>query len=170
MNPMQPTPLSPMTKAQALADPQEALLGALQAPLDLAEAKYKKLGEALSMIGKVEAELGPLVKLGDLVSLDDVIPASGRLVAAGLPAPIVAGMMSEMPAIPVGIAAWLRERLSNMEAKKAELLPARLAARHEMGVAALKVMAGASLGMPPQFAPPMPGTPALRPPTPMMGV
>lgn len=145
---------SPMGPAGAMRDLHDDLMSrapprggpdelGLKRQHDFARAMYDKLKESRGMLDHIRIELDKLTSLGDAVTHSDVMGAAGRLVGHGVPAKEMATLLADMPlGAGQGLAAWLQ--MHDMGATQQEALVDRLVgtARHRMGVAALKELAG----------------------------
>lgn len=137
-----PVGLSPATPQQAPSpSPMMAHLGGLHS---IAEARYDKLSKAEGTLAKVRAEMDKLLALRDTVSEDDVIDAAAGLVAAGLTAGAVAGLLSNMPEAPQALEAWVAKHDQDVQQREAQLQQQLVLARHEMGVSAMRALIGHS--------------------------
>ena len=118
----------------------------LAAAHDVAKAQFEKLAESRSMLDKARAELTSLSKLGDLVTQEDVIKGAGKLVAAGLSPMAVAKLLSDMPEKGTELNAWLTQHATGLAERETQLAPVLEAARHQLGVAAMKTLVGHHIG------------------------
>ena len=154
MNPLAPT-LDPVA---ATASPQ---LAALSQAHDMARSRFLKTGQVMDRVDKIRTELTTLAKLGDTVTPEDVIKGAGKLVASGMDPMQMASLLADMPTNGgVALANWVAQHAQAMTQKEAQFGQVHAQARHESGVAALRLLAGhthASLsGATPSQAAPMP--------------
>lgn len=106
------------------------------------KAQFTKLAEARSMLDKVRVELTSLDKLGDLVTSEDVIRGAGKLVAAGLSPMAMAKLLSDLPEQGPAINSWLASHAQAVAQREQQLDPVLAEARHQLGVSALRALAG----------------------------
>lgn len=116
--------------------------GPLFATASAQKAQFTKLAEARSMLDKVRVELTSLDKLGDLVTSEDVIRGAGKLVAAGLSPMAMAKLLSDLPEQGPAINAWLASHAQAVGQREQQLDPVLAEARHQLGVSALRALAG----------------------------
>lgn len=131
-----PMPIAP---APAAAPPLHEALGSQH---DQARAQYQQLADARGTLDKVREGLGVLVALGDAVSSEDVIKEAGKLVAHGLSPSSMAGLLAEMPdGGGEALQGWLAQHEADVTQREQQLEPMLTQARHEMGLAGLRLVA-----------------------------
>ena len=121
-----------------------SLIESLAEQHSMTQARYQKLMSSDKMMEKVKGELDKLVTLGDLVEPEDVVKSAGRLVAGGLGAVPMAGMLAEMPDNSQALQQWLAQHSEQVGKRIDAIKPALAVARHEMGVSATRLLAGVS--------------------------
>lgn len=141
---------------------------------DRARGQFDKLAEARRTLDAARAELTSLTKLGDLVTPEDVIKGAGKLVAGGLSPMALAKLLSDMPEKGEELQAWLIGHVQGLEQREAQLEPVLGAARHQLGVAAMRALIGHSVagGQQPALAGPALAGPQQQPsaaPNPLQG-
>lgn len=137
---------------------QEYFAGQSQSAL----ARYEKLAEADKRLKSVREELDRLLRLGDMISEDDVVEAGAGLVAAGLTAPAVAGLLADMPETPAALQSWVQQHDQQVKAREAQLDQVLTLARHELALTGFKSLAGRAMMQGGGGGPPSP-SPALPP-------
>lgn len=139
---------------------------------DQAEAQHKQLLESAKRLDNVRMELDSLGKLGDSVTVEDVIKGAGTLVGTGFSPMAIAQLLSSMPTTGgEALQAWIRqqdEQVQGMEAQMRQKVMASSIHRGITGMAALHVQhikdsqggsgnpSGAPIQLPPSMAPPEP--------------
>lgn len=135
----------------------DGLLDGLSEQHSQNKAKFNKLADAKKMLDKVRVELTGLARLGDVVTQDDVIKSAAKLVTGGLAPAAVAGLLADMPENSQALQGWVQGHVQEVSQREAQLAPVLASARHQMGVSALRVLAGHHLipqqGQPAQAAP-----------------
>ncbi len=137
---------------------------------DRVKGQFDKLVEARRTLDAARVELTSLTKLGDLVTPEDVIKGAGKLVATGLSPMALAKLLSDMPEKGEELQAWLVGHIQGLEAREQQLEPVLGAARHQLGVAAMRTIIGHSMvgdQQPSLAAPPPVASPAA--PNPLQG-
>ena len=120
----------------------EGMMDHLQQQHDQSAAMYRKLSESSARMMSVREMLDSLGKMGDMVTQDDVVKASGKLVGAGIDAGAVAGILSEMPPDGEALQAWIAARDADITQREAALSQQLSVARHQMGVNGLRLLMG----------------------------
>lgn len=129
--------IGPMSPTQAPGD----LMQGLGQEHDQAKALFAKTSEGSAMLKQVRAALDGLVQLSDMVTVDDVIKASGKLVAAGLTPKAVAGLLAgdgtpKNPGMPTqggqALASWLDRQDADVTQREQTLMQAHEQARHQL--------------------------------------
>lgn len=144
MDPMQQqgdatNPLTAGAAPQGAPSPQGGM-AVLQGHLDQAQARLKVADKAAKHLGIIKGELEKLVMMGDTVTQEDVVEGAGRLVAQGLPELEIAGLLADMPENSQALQAWVAGHLQGVVMNEAKLGPAHGLARHETGMAALRLI------------------------------
>lgn len=139
--PSEPLAAEPVEGAEA-PPPLSGLAGHLQARTEGALERFEKLQEAVGRLRVVRQEMDKLLGLGDMVSEDDVVGAAAGLVAGGLTAPAVAGLLADMPTAPEAIKEWVAQHDQGVRAREAQLEQVMRLARHELAVSGLRQLIG----------------------------
>jgi len=121
---------------------QENPLAQLNAAHDQAVAQFKQTGKAMAQIKLFQNTLDELTKLGDTVTPDDLIEASGKLVAHGQDPMQIANLLSGMPQGGTAIQGWLGQHAQALQSAMAQVAPAHEAARHALAVSVVHGLAG----------------------------
>jgi hypothetical protein len=126
---------------------------------DALRAHYDKLMESRELLDHVRVELDGLKKLGDAVSLDDVMKASGRLVGHGFGAANMAELLTSLPQGDGGapLAAWIAQHDLDVTGREEQMDRIQNGLGHHLAVAAMRGLAMRHLEEPAQGAPPPPG-------------
>jgi len=106
------------------------------------KAQYGKVKEDLRIIDVVRKELDGLVNLGDAVSRDDVIKASGRIVGHGFGSEKMATILAGMPtADGQPLSEWVRKH--DFAARQQEQVSSAIRGQvgHHLAVAGLRSLA-----------------------------
>lgn len=101
-------------------------------------AQYDKLMAAGKLLDAVQAGLMSLHDLGDTVTGADVTKVAGELVAKGLDATAMAGMLAEMPEKGELLAQWVEGHLADLAEREAQLDFVTKGLRQQMGVEAMR--------------------------------
>ena len=139
-----PAPGMAATVGPAPPSADEGFTGALSQMHDRQTAQYDKLREASKQLSAVRGALDELVKLGDLVTSEDVVKGASRLVAAGMSASAVAGLLAEMPPDGAPLQGWLVQHDQVVRQNEAQVAMHTALARHALGTSALRMVAGHS--------------------------
>jgi hypothetical protein len=140
------------------ADP----IAMLESQNDSASARLKKLDTSAALISKTRSELDGLMTLGDLVEDEDVIRAVGKVVAAGGSPMPLASMLADAPfGNREALQAWIAQKDASIRQVEAQMSQAHQQARHEIGQAGLRLLAGHAIqgavqprqGQPSEMAP-----------------
>lgn len=113
--------------------------------LDMIRVQYNQLMTVRTMLDKVRLELGNLQKLGDMVTAEDVVRGAGELVSAGASPHDMAALLASMPEGGEALAQWIAGHEQMVTGKEQELEQPLAVMRHELGVAAFRVLAGEHL-------------------------
>lgn len=122
-------------------------LRALKEAHETASAQFGKLSQAGAMLDQARVQLTSLTRLGDMVMPEDVIKAAGRLVAAGLSPLAMAKLLSDMPSDGPQLQSWLGEHVAQITQREQQLAPVLAAARHDLGVSAMRSLMGHGAGL-----------------------
>jgi len=136
--------------------PFDELMPHLEREQDGLQARYGKLMSADKMLRTTRGELDKLVKLGDVVTMDDIVEGAGQLVAAGLDPLAMASLLADVPSTggPQALAEWLMGQDSQVKQREQQLDVVTRTIRHQMGVSAMRVLMGhayAGAGAQPQM-------------------
>jgi hypothetical protein len=138
--------------------PLPTLHDAMTTQHDQARARFEQLAASRDTLDKVRGELGTLSDLGDTVTPEDVIKGAGKLVAHGLSPSAMAQLLAQMPdGGGEALQGWLAQHQADLGQREAQLEPLLAQARHEMGLAGLRLVAA---HLHPQLAPQPPQGPA----------
>lgn len=99
---------------------------------------YDRLREARGRMDTIQNVLGGLVKMGDMVTQEDVIKAASKIVASGVDAKGMAAMLADMPEKGELIAPWLAQHAQQINAKEQQLNEVLGSVQHHMGVQAVR--------------------------------
>lgn len=145
---------SPLTKTNALAatqgQPQAGQPSGkfsvdqhVQNNWDQANQQHKQLMEGATRLDKVRRELDSLMKLGDSVTVEEVIKGAGALVGAGFSPMSTAQLLSSMPTTGgEALQAWVEQQdqqVRGMEAQMRQRIEASSVHRGMTGLASLHV-------------------------------
>lgn len=110
---------------------------------DVLRAHYDKLMESRELLDHVRIELDGLKKLGDSVSLNDVMKASGRLVGHGFGAANMAELLTSLPQGSGGapLAAWIAQHDADVTGREAQMDKIQNGLGHHLAVAAMRGLA-----------------------------
>lgn len=111
---------------------------------DQAAARFAKMKQACQTLDKVRKELDHLVALGDTVTQEDVVKAGSGLVAAGLGAAAVAGILADMPDGGEALQGWVVQHDQETQQREAQAQRALAITRHELGLTAFRHIIGHS--------------------------
>jgi hypothetical protein len=132
--------------AQASGPSQPMFHGDLGDAHIQAMEQFKAVKVALGRTQRVADELQSLVHLGDLVTPEDVVKGAGNLVAHGEDPLQLAGYLADMPPQPgEALADWVGQHAQAMMVNEQKLLQAANAARHQLGVSSLHMLAAHSI-------------------------
>lgn len=131
--------------------------------LDMATVKLDKLDAAARLLSATRAEMDSLAKMADLVTHEDVVRGASKLVAAGLSAGAVAGLLADMPPDGPALAGWIAEQDQQVHQREAQLAQAHALARHQTALAGVRTLMGHSMAPPeaPAAAMPAAGNPMM---------
>lgn len=147
----------------APSDPTVGLMDHMSAVHNRSVNMYQKLKEAQGKAASIRQELDQLVKKGDLVTQEDVTKGATKLVAAGMSAGELAGLLADMPPDGEALQGWLVQHDLALRANEAKLNQQAGITRHDLGVGALRLVAAHSMmnplppggpgGLPPEAQP-----------------
>lgn len=139
------------------------MLDRLHEARSAARQRFDKIVQTQDQLQLAGRELGQLLSLGDLLSPDDVIKTSANLVGGGIGSHVVAAWLSEMPQTTGDpLMAWVSQHVGEMQQGYQALTPLREQARHELGLSAMRALAGHHLGAP-ETSGGLPGAPQPSP-------
>ncbi len=134
-NPMASGPQAPVNPLEPLA-----------ADHDQAKAQFGKISGVTKLAEATRAELDKLVSLGDAVDQEDVMKGMAALVGAGGdPEALMATMANSQNPMPEGgaaLAAWVQQQDAQVKQHEAQLSQMHAVAQHQLGVSALRLLAG----------------------------
>lgn len=137
---------------------------------DDARTKFDELKDVDAQLKRGRTILDDLIAKGDTVSVDDVVKAAGKMVGAGFEPKGMAGLLATLPPeAPAGtqgpanlaLQAWVQQRADALTALEAKAAQSLNAAAHEMGVHALRAIAGHSIMEPPPMPPQLTAMPPM---------
>lgn len=135
------------------------MLDRLHEARSAARQRFDKIVQIQDQLQLAGRELAQLLSLGDLLSPDDVIKTSANLVGGGIGSHVVAAWLSEMPQTTGDpLMAWVAQHVGEMQQGYQALVPLREQARHELGLSAMRALAGHHMGVP-ETSGGQPGTP-----------
>lgn len=105
-----------------------------------AAAQFQKIKEAQARARATRKELDWLLSLGDTVTQDDAVKAGSGLVAGGIPAVQVAGILAQMPDGGPALQAWIQHMDAEAQKAEAKVAGAMQGARYHLGLIALKTL------------------------------
>ncbi len=106
--------------------------------LDKAQQQYTKMKGAVKLLGNVRKEMDKLVGLADTVTQDDVVEASAKIVAAGVGATAMAGLLAQMPDSGEALQAWVAQFDQGVAQREAQAQRALDLTRHHLGMVAFR--------------------------------
>lgn len=125
------------------------MLDRLHEARSAARQRFDKIVQIQDQLQLAGRELSQLLSLGDLLSPDDVIKTSANLVGGGIGSHVVAAWLSEMPQTTGDpLMAWVAQHVGEMQQGFQALIPMREQARHELGLSAMRALAGHHMGVP----------------------
>lgn len=107
--------------------------------------KYEKLKEAQGKATTMREQLDSLVKLGDMISSEDLVKAASKLVAKGFGAGELAGILSEAPDAGEALQGWVMQKDLSLRQNEQKLTAMLDQTRHDLGVSAMRLLAGHSM-------------------------
>lgn len=134
------------------------LLPHMEQGLQAQAAQYSKLKEADGKASLIREQLDELQKMGDMVTTEDLVHHASKLVAGGIGAAEIAGLLSEAPEGGEQLAGWISQKDQKLRMEEQQLEQALALTRHNMGVAAFRLLGAHSMaqlhgfGMEPQSA------------------
>ena len=138
-----PDNMTPPRGGSGRAGPMDELMAAH----DHAKAVYGQVTKARNLPDHMRREMDDLTRKGDTVSPEDVIAAAGRIVGHGAGAREMATILSSMPTQSgQGLAGWLAQQDVGIRNQEAHVIQMQALSQHQMGVAALRVIAGIHMG------------------------
>lgn len=111
---------------------------------DEMESNYEKAMQAEQKLSIARASMDKLSAMGENVSMQDLVKAGGRLVAAGLDATSVAGMLADAGAMandnPKLLAEWVQQQDVGLHQREAELKLSTRDLRYHMGLTGMQMI------------------------------
>ncbi len=113
-----------------------------------AKAAYDNTTKALGQLDAIRKGLERLSDKGDMVMMEDVIEEAGKLVGHGVDPVALAGLLADAPQEGAGeaLGGWVATHAITAATAEQQLLAAHNAARHEMGVSALRLIMAHTVG------------------------
>lgn len=142
-----PAPSPQDAKANRLVPslpPPSPMMKEFGSQLDAAEAKFGQVQEAQARVAATRRAWDQLLALQDTLTTEDVVDACAEIVAAGVPAVDVAGMLADMPTQPQPLQAWVAENAEGIAEMEQQVGEAMKAAQFELGVVAFGNLLAAS--------------------------
>lgn len=150
-----------------VTNPLHEQLGAAH---DDARTKFDDLKDVDAQLKRGRSILDDLIAKGDTVTVDDVVKSAGKMVAAGFEPKGMAGLLATLPPnAPAGtqgpanpaLQAWVQQRADALTALEAKAAQSLTMAAHDMGVHALRAIAGHSIQEPPPMPPQLTAMPQM---------
>lgn len=166
-NPGMPqAPAAPQTDSMAgpQAPDMNGLLPHMEAGLQQNAAQYGKIKEVIGKAQVIRTQLDELVKMGDMVTTEDLVHHASKLVAKGIGAAEIAGILSEAPEQGEALAGWINMKDQKLRQEEAQLQQMASLSRHNMGVSSLRLLGAHAMaqlhgfGMEPQPSTGIPGS------------
>lgn len=122
-------------------------IGLLHQQHDMLRAQFGRLSEARQLLDHTRMTLDGLLELGDMVTPDDVVKASGRLVGHGFGSAAMAELLSSMPAVGgQPLMDWLQKHDADVTQREAHMSAVEQTLGHHLAVTGLRVLAAQHLG------------------------
>lgn len=143
--------------AMALGSPQMAPsppgiaqhLPTLDSAHEQAKGNFASTSATMERVDKLRSTLDSLTKLGDSVTPEEIIEASGKLVAQGEDPNMLATLLADMPqGGGEALNAWLQQHAAQLTQVEARVGQSHAIAQHQLGVTAMHNLAAHSLGSP----------------------
>jgi hypothetical protein len=115
---------------------------------EAALAQHESVTNVRGLLDATRRGLDSLMKLGDLVTPEDVIREAGNLAGAGASPMELAKLMSTMPENGPGLQQWIAQHDQMVTQKEAALKPAEDATRHHLGLSAMRLLVAHAMGAP----------------------
>jgi hypothetical protein len=141
-NPMQPQPAA----GSMAGNPHEQLIAGMTAQHATARAKLDKIDETAAKQRAVREQLDHLMTLGDLVDERDLVRSASKIVAAGIEPMAVASLLADAPSGGEALQSWIAGQEQQFRQREAQLGAIQGMARHETGLAALRLLAAQRFG------------------------
>lgn len=138
-SPQGPQALKPPGSPQAPGG--DDMMGHMTGQFDKMAQHYSKLKEAKGRTTVARSVLDSLAKMGDMVTQKDVVDGASKLVASGLGAEAIAGMLADMPPDGAALQGWVAQHDQELRQREAQLQQATQMVRFQMGTSALKLLA-----------------------------
>lgn len=116
---------------------------ALQAMMANHSANKTQLGKVEESKGRLEVirqNLDSLLELGDNVTPEDVVKAAGGIVAGGMDAKSIAGMLADMPQGGEALSQWVKTHDADVTQRITQMQQAHSASLHQMGASAMDLL------------------------------
>lgn len=133
---------NPLEAAGAPAAPPAPARSKMLTPFDEVEeqaySRFKQLQDLDKQMRAMLEATTELVKMGDTVTQDAVVKASGGIVAAGVPAVDVASTLAEMPENSEALQAWVGQK-AQQALQQSQILQQEMGkAAYQLGLASFK--------------------------------
>jgi len=102
--------------------------------------QYGKMKQAVGALQVMRNGWDKLAALGDTITADAVIDVAGDMVAGGIPAVRLAGLLADMPEQSAQLQQWVAQQSQELAPKEAQAEKALVAARYSLGMAAFQSM------------------------------
>ncbi len=135
------------------------MMDQLHSNLKVLRQQFDKVTQQADHLQLASSTLSDVAGLGAIISPDDVIDASAKMVAGGIDPHMIAGELAQMPqAGGEPLQAWLGQYMQQIQQAQAQLAPLVEVLRHHLGVSAMAVLTGDHMGAPSGVGgPPAPG-------------
>lgn len=101
-------------------------------------AQYDKLKSAGETLSSVRVGLDKLTALADTLTQEDVIREASVLVAKGLDAKSVAGLLADMPEHPEQLAEWVKGHSEQVKQREQQLAQVTGQVQHKLATGAMR--------------------------------
>ena len=126
----------------------------IQRSFEASQAQFGKIKEGLGHLENLRSGLDGLMKLGDLVTQDDVVKAGAALVGKGFGSHEIAALLADMPQGGEALQQWIAMHDFQLRQMEMQAKAVMQQASHQMGVDALHVlMQDHMMGPQPQTGP-----------------
>ena len=100
--------------------------------------QYGKMKQAVGALQVMRNAWDKLAALGDTITPDAVVDVAGDMVAGGIPAVRLAGLLADMPEQPAQLQQWVAQQSQELAPKEAQAQKTLVAARYSLGHAAMQ--------------------------------